>query len=277
MTGVSPRDFVVTVSAVMPTYNMAPYIAAAIDSVLAQEFQDWELIIVDDGSTDDTCTVLSRYTDSRIRVHRCAANRGRAAARNLGIGLARGRYIAICDSDDISLPDRFSQQVAFLDANPDVDVVSSDLKFFWGQEPPRARTVFPETPEAIRRRFLRGHMGIAHGACMLRSACFEQFGLYCEDLRSAEDFELFLRMQPEGRFFRLPQVLLLYRHELRGVPLRKWVENKRWHRYARYRSELRRSGHDDHLSFQQFCKRWSVRVALVTVDLLRFVKYHVRA
>ena len=109
----------------MPTYNNGRWLQEAIDSVLGQTFTDWELIIVDDGSTDDTADVLARCTDSRIRIYTLAKNVGRAGARNVALGQARGRYIAICDSDDISAPTRFTEQVAFLDANPNIGVVSA--------------------------------------------------------------------------------------------------------------------------------------------------------
>jgi glycosyltransferase involved in cell wall biosynthesis/GT2 family glycosyltransferase len=267
----------VTVSAVMPTHNMAPYVPTAIDSILAQSFQDWELVVIDDGSTDETPSVLARYRDPRIRIHRLPVNSGRATARNAAVKLARGRYIAICDSDDISVPERFAKQAAYLDAHPDVDVVSSDAKFFWGQEPPKTRLVFPDTSAAIHRRFERGHMAIAHGACMVRASCFEQHGLYCEELRCAEDFEFFHRMHREGRFFKLADVLLLYRHEPGWVPLQKWMATSRWHRYALYLSEHRRQRPDACLSFEQFAGRLDVRAALCSVDMLRFLKYHARA
>jgi glycosyltransferase involved in cell wall biosynthesis len=267
----------VTVSAVMPTYNMARYIAAAIDSIIAQSFQDWELIVVDDGSTDNTLSVLERYRDPRIRLHRLPVNSGRAAARNAAVALARGRYIAICDSDDISMPERFARQAAYLDARSDVDVVSSDVRFFWDQTPSRMRLAFPDTSAAIHRRFERGHMAIAHGACMVRAECFARHGLYAEDLTCAEDFEFFHRMHRERRFAKIQDVLLWYRHEPGRVPLRKWIATARWHRYALYVSDQRKRRSAPRLSFEQFTGRLDVRAAVCSLDILRFLRYHVRA
>jgi glycosyltransferase involved in cell wall biosynthesis len=267
----------VTVSAVMPTYNMAQYLPAAIDSVLAQDFQDWELIVVDDASTDETQQVLARYTDPRIRTLSAARNGGRAVARNMAVRQSRGRYIAICDSDDISMPGRFSKQVAFLEAHPEIDVVSSQLLFMWNSEPPQARAVFPVTPEDISRRFGRGQMGVAHGASMLRVGCFERCGLYSPDLAAAEDFELFLRMHRTCRFQALPEPLLVYRHELRRVTLRKWLFRTRCHRYALYKASQGLRDAPSDMPFQEFTRRWDVRTALFTIDLLRFVHYNVRA
>ena len=115
--------------AVMPTYNKGPWLQQAIDSVLAQTFTDWELIIVDDGSTDDTtgrARPLFRSADPDPYAGRRTS--GRARARNAAIALARGRYIAICDSDDISAPTRFEEHVAFLDAHPEIGIVSAHMR-----------------------------------------------------------------------------------------------------------------------------------------------------
>src|SRR4051812_12460500 len=103
------------VSVVMPTYNKGRYLREAIDSIRRQTFEDWELVIVDDGSTDDTAAVLATYRDPRIKVHTLPANVGRSRARNIAIAHAKGCYIAICDSDDVSGPTRLERQVAFLD------------------------------------------------------------------------------------------------------------------------------------------------------------------
>jgi glycosyltransferase involved in cell wall biosynthesis len=267
------RDRAPVVSAVMPTYNKAQWLQAAIDSVLNQTFTEWELIIVDDGSTDSTPDVLARSTDPRIRVHTLPKNVGRAQARNAAIRSARGRYIAICDSDDISAPTRFEEHVAFLDSHPQVGVVSAHLR----QLSPHhaARIVFPIDHKSIARRFARGKMGAAHGASMIRAVCFERLGLYCEDLRAAEDFELFRRFSMEYRFETLPQELLLYRNEWGAVPFPVWTENSRAHRYALYRSNCH--GRPARvLSFDEFVRRWRTRFFVYTVDSLRFAHFNLR-
>jgi glycosyltransferase involved in cell wall biosynthesis len=265
-----------TVSAIMPTYNKARWLQQAIDSVLEQTFTDWELIIVDDGSTDATADVLARCTDQRITIVRLAENVGRARARNVALQLARGRYIAICDSDDISMPTRFEEHAAFLDANPDVGVVSAHLRLLSEDDHRTARIVFPIHHESIARRFARGKMGAAHGASMIRAECFTQLGLYCEDLRAAEDFELFRRFSRRYRFETLPQELLLYRNELGAVPFPVWTAASRAHRYALYRSNC----HEQQttvLSFEQFVRSWQTRFFVYSVDSLRFAHFNLRA
>lgn len=104
------------VSIITPTYNSAMFIAETIESIIAQLYSNWELLITDDCSNDDTCSIIERYaiTDSRIKLFRLATNSGAGAARNLSIREARGRYIAFCDSDDRWYPDKLEKQLAFM-------------------------------------------------------------------------------------------------------------------------------------------------------------------
>lgn len=115
------------VSVVMPTYNRADLVGRAIESILMQTYPDFELIIVDDGSTDETLKIVKRYAkkDSRIVVISTKENNGIASARNAGNAKARGKYIMIMDSDDISLPYRMAEQVKFMEENPQIAIVTS--------------------------------------------------------------------------------------------------------------------------------------------------------
>jgi glycosyltransferase involved in cell wall biosynthesis len=264
----------VTVSAVMPTYNHSAFLQQAIDSILGQTFQDWELIIVDDGSTDDTARVLRACTDPRIIVHTLPVNCGRARARNAALARARGRYVAICDSDDVSAATRFERQVSFLDSHSDVAVVSTYIRAFSGAA--NVLMAFPPDHVSIARRFARGKMGVAHGASMIRVECFERLGTYCEDLRSAEDFELLRRFAGQYRFQTLPDALLDYRHDVGTARMSAWAESGRAHRYALYRSSCRGGG-GAVLSLDEFSRRWQTRLAVYTVDLLRAVHFNLKA
>ena len=118
----------VRVSVIMPAYNYAQFIGAAIESVLGQSWQDWELIIVDDGSTDATPAVIAGFHDPRIRALR-RQNGGEAAARNSGLDLARGEYISFLDADDLYLPNALADRVAFLETHPEYGVVVCDGYF----------------------------------------------------------------------------------------------------------------------------------------------------
>jgi exopolysaccharide production protein ExoQ len=267
----------VTVSAIMPTYNAMPHVKEAIDSVLAQTFQDWELIVVDDGSTDGTTEFLATYTDPRIRVFELGENRGPAHARNVALGFACGKYIAPCDSDDIFLPERFAREVAYLESHPEIHVVATQMMYFTEGEAPRRGLLYPEDPAAIDRRFAKGKMAVPFGASMIRSWCFDRFGPFCEDLRRAQDFEWFMRIRRSCNFRVLPSYLYLYRHDAKRVTWRKWITNARYARYAVYRARVFGASANPALSFDRFSRRWSTRVGLYTRDVLRFVNFRLRA
>lgn len=260
----------VTVSATMPTYNSVTTLPAAIRSVLDQTFTDWELLIVDDGSTDGTGALLRGVSDPRIRLFRLPRNVGRGAARNVAVRHARGRYIAICDSDDVSAPDRFATQVAVLDAHPEIDVLSSRVAWH-----PGPQLLFPEAPDAIARRFARGEMGVPNGPSMIRAACFAQHGLYCEQLTTAEDFEFFHRISTEARFAVVPRVLMQCRYAV-PVPGTPWVTNALAHRYALHLAQRRAEASSVTLPFAHFARRVRPRLAVYTWDLLRLLHFRWR-
>jgi len=262
------------VSVVMPTYNTAPYLQQAIDSVVRQTFRDWELIIVDDGSTDETAAILGRCTDPRITIHTLPVNTGRSHARNVAVARAKGRYIAICDSDDESRPTRFERQVEFLDTHPDIGIVSAFIRLTSSSA--TATVEYPVDPAAIHRRFSAGKMGTAHGASMIRAECFQRAGNYCEALRSAEDFELFRRFSRQYRFSTLPHLLLDYRNPLGAVPLRVWREHSRAHRYALYHS-CGGETPGKAKTLDEFSREWRTRLAVHTMDMLRFAHFNLKA
>jgi glycosyltransferase involved in cell wall biosynthesis len=262
------------VSVVMPTYNKGPYLEEAIDSILSQTYSDWELIIVDDGSTDETPALLARYDHPKISVYTLPENVGRSRARNTAVHMARGRYIAICDSDDVSAPTRFERQVSFLDAHPEFGVVSTFMQMISRSAP--ARIVYRTDPAAIARRFAAGKMAVAHGASMVRAECFERLGFYCEDLPVAEDFELFRRFSLHYRFGILPEVLLDYRRDFGTMSLDVFAKNSLAHRYAAYRSDGGRPEGTTLLTYEEFARRWRTRVAIYTLDLVRLLQFRLR-
>ena len=117
------------VSVVMPVYNRKHYVGAAIQSILDQTFTDFEFIVVDDGSNDDSVEVIRSFDDPRIRLIILGENRGQSVARNTGNTAARGEYIAVMDSDDIALPQRLEKQVAYMRAHPDVGICGASIRY----------------------------------------------------------------------------------------------------------------------------------------------------
>jgi glycosyltransferase involved in cell wall biosynthesis len=132
---INPKDAkgepaVPRVSVVMPTYNDALYLRDAIDSILNQTFTDFEFIIVNDGSADDTERIILSYEDKRIRYLKNEVNAGNTVARNKGMEAARGRYIAIMDSDDVSVPDRLETQYKYMERHPGIGILGGAKIFF---------------------------------------------------------------------------------------------------------------------------------------------------
>ena len=154
------------------------------DSIFTQTFEDFELLVVDDGSTDDTVALAGATGDSRVRVERLPANRGRATARNMALGRARGRYIAWMDADDIALPRRLELQHACLEAQPDTHICGAGVEYFGHSQ---ALEFFPEQPEAARAAALFG-APVPNGCSLLRLDAVRGFGLrYDAALARAED------------------------------------------------------------------------------------------
>ena len=193
----------------MPVYRTEPWLREAIDSMLNQTFADFELIILNDCSPDDAETILDTYSDPRIVRYRGDHNVGLAKILNRGLDMARGRYIARMDSDDLSLPDRLAIQVAYLDSHPDIDLCSTAMQLFGSREDLWVRSA---DPEKVRIDALF-HSPILHASSLWRRDRFEAFGLrFRQQWVPAEDYELWTRALLSGlRLVNLPQPLYLYR------------------------------------------------------------------
>ena len=202
-----------TVSVIMPAYNVAQYIGEAIESVIAQTFMDWELIVVDDGSTDDSGAIAASYAalDRRIRVVR-QPNGGLSAARNHAIRIARSDLFAILDSDDLWTPSFLAAQVALLQQHPEVDIVTGNgwnLGGWWDGTPWRP---YPDpSPHPSLVEILRDEKSVFIMSVMRRRV-YETIGAFDETLRSSEDYHFWLRAALAGfRFLRNDRPLAYYR------------------------------------------------------------------
>ena len=180
---------------IIPTYNRRDLLPRAIDSVLAQTHPVDEIVVIDDGSTDDTGDMLQQRYGDRVR-HVWQANAGVSAARNHGMRLARGRYLALLDSDDTWLPAKTALQLAFLEAHPDFGMVLCDVERVDGEyrhiDVFRRRDVIREDGWALR--WLIHNPALVPASAMLRRQVVEQIGGFDEALRTAEDLEFHLRV-----------------------------------------------------------------------------------
>lgn len=201
-----------TISVILPAFNAVAYVREAVASILEQTFGDFELILIDDGSSDETPAILDclARSDTRIRlIHQ--ENAGLVATLNRGLSLARGHYVARMDADDRAYPERFAAQFDFLEAHPEVAVLGSSARFI-----DCAGTIFgewrvPASSRGIKAGLLGGNCTLPHPSVMARREVLVAAGGYCDRFAHAEDFELWLRLSRAHRFANLPQPLLDYR------------------------------------------------------------------
>jgi glycosyltransferase involved in cell wall biosynthesis len=202
------------VSIALPVYNGAETLAAAINSILMQTFEDWELIIVDDGSLDNSVEVAKGFTDQRIRIVYHETNCNLPTSLNEAVGLARGRYLARMDQDDIAFPERLAVQVAYLAERPDIDLVASEVVVFRNDGACRGRFPSFEEHSEICRMPWNGFY-LPHPTWVGKIEWFRS-NPYNPNAAWAEDQDLLLRSYPVSRFACLPVVLLGYRQSERS-------------------------------------------------------------
>lgn len=197
------------VSILMPVYNTEPYLNEAMDSMLSQTFTDFELIVLNDCSPDNAEDILDKYNDPRIVRYKGEKNVGLSNVLNVGIGLAQGKYIARMDSDDISLPNRLKVQVDYLEAHPEIDLVSAGMQLYGAKEDVWIRE---KDSEKVKINALF-HSPVLHASSVWRKESFEKHGLcYRQEMVPAEDYDLWTRALLSGlSMINLPDVLYKYR------------------------------------------------------------------
>lgn len=202
------QDTLPKVSVIMPVYNAEAYLSQAIESILDQTFVDFEFIIIDDGSTDDSLTIIKTYDDPRIVVVCNETNLKLIPTLNKGLNVAQGQYIACMHADDISLPERLTRQVEFMDQNPNVGVCGTWVELFGECEQSFWRFTVP--PDEVKCMLLFGCC-IAHPSVMIRRTIVEAGLRYSPLYPHAEDYALWVQIAQTYEIANIPEVLLKYR------------------------------------------------------------------
>ena len=199
------------ISVILPAYNASKTISEAIDSILSQSFKDWEMLVINDGSIDNTKDIIQGYTDSRIKYIENEGNKGLVYSLNRGISLSQGVYIARMDADDICYPDRLAKQVSFMNAHPSVIVCGTQIEYFGSKLSNYRKLRFP-----CKNKELKSKLAIstcfAHPTVLIRRIVLEKNNIkYDDNFKNAEDFSLWIDLSPFGEFANLPEKLLKYR------------------------------------------------------------------
>lgn len=249
------------ISVVMPTYNAERFVDAAVQSILSQTFTDFELIVVDDGSTDRTLELLRGYErrDPRVRVLQ-ADHGGGSRAMNRGAAEARGEWIAVMHADDEALPQRLAKQVEAAQRMPGVVVWGSYGQHINEQGQVLGLSRFgPESIDDFEQRFADGRdVNVLHPTAMLRRDVFERVGGYDPSFQNCEDMELFMRMAHHGGVVVVPEPLVRYRlHANTNSMKRFFVQRENTH-YVRDRRRAELAG-DEAVSLEIFRKQRAAR------------------
>ncbi len=198
----------------MTVYNGRRYVGEAIESILGQPFRDFELLIINDGSRDDSLAVIRRYSDDRIRVIDQQPNQGIRAVLNRGLREARTDYIAIMDQDDVAHPQRLEQQVAFMETHPDVGLCGTDIEVFGERSMPSWIRHFESDALQIALLF---ENPFCHPSVILRRQTLAAHQLDYPDFPYAEEYALWVKLSRHARVANLPEKLLRYRTHAQQV------------------------------------------------------------
>ena len=210
------------VSVIIPAYNSMTYLPATIENVLEQTFTDFEVLVVDDGSSDRTAAWVAQIRDRRVRLI-SQPNQGASGARNTGITQAKGEYLAFLDADDLWHPTKLEKQVRCLDNHPEVGLVYTWTLLIDRQGKPTGRIFASHAEGDVWQQLVQHNITESGSSPMVRRCCFETVGLFDLDLAHAEDWDMCLRIATRYRFKVITEPLVYYRQHLNS-------KSKNWQR-----------------------------------------------
>jgi glycosyltransferase involved in cell wall biosynthesis len=211
------------ITVLLPVYNGEKHLDEAIDSVLSQSYSEFEFLIINDGSFDNTDNIIRKYAESdpRIRYIENEKNLGLVESLNRGLGLARGKYIARMDADDICHPERFQKQIDFMESHPEIAICGTSFQSFGSSN---TTHIYPRDHEAIKAGLLFGSC-ICHPSVFMRTDFIKEYEInYLKETFPAEDYKIWVKAAKNGQLHNLPDILLQYREHETQIS----SENKQW-------------------------------------------------
>jgi len=224
-----------TVSVLLPVYNSASYVAESIESILSQTWRDFELIILNDGSQDESASIIKKFNDPRVRYFE-HENRGLAATLNRGIEISIGKYLARQDADDISKPERLAKQVKYLETHPACGLIGTWADIWTESEPSNRALNHPAENEVLKLELLFDNPFV-HSSVMMRKECLMELGGYTVDSsrQPPEDYELWSRFARRYELANIPEPLVIYREV--ACSLSRSADNQFWERIVKISQE----------------------------------------
>ncbi|CAA0124426.1 Putative glycosyltransferase EpsE [BD1-7 clade bacterium] len=271
------------VSVIIPAHNAEAYIALALESILEQTYLNLEVIVLDDGSSDDTWHIVSQYQDDRLVSIRADTNRGVVATLNKGLMLAHGKYIARMDADDIAKPHRIARQVAFMESNPGYVVCASSVIYF-NSERGQCKVTFPQHHEEIMACLALFQRWMCHPSALLRRSCLVEHDItYQQKYEHAEDYQLWVAMAQYGSLHNLAEPLLRYRVHNQQITVKhrpgqlqssRWLLQQQWEPFLYNAGRAyHRDRYIDYLLLSQYSEGVSFTVqeaTSITRELLQY-------
>ncbi len=225
------------ISVLMPAYNADKYIGTAIQSILNQTYKSFELIIIDDCSSDNTWNIIQKFckNDKRIIAYKNNSNINISKSLNIGLGFAKGKYIIRMDADDLSYPDRIEKQYMFMEKNPNIILSGSAMEVCDSELKTIAIKKFYLTDKEIRKNLLRC-CPFSHPSIIFRTEIAKKAGEYNININTAQDYEFYFRMGLYGQFANIAEPLIKYRLNIDSDSTKNNIEQNKMSLYIRLKA-----------------------------------------
>ncbi len=239
------------ITVLMSVWNGERFLREAIESILHQTYTDFEFLIINDCSHDLSRNIILSYKDPRIRLIENEKNLGLTCSLNKGLMLAKGKYVARMDADDISMPERLEKEIAFMDDHPDHAVVGTFLKVI-NDNSEVIYTIEKPVDDARIREFLKKDNCIAHGSAMIRKICLFEAGLYDESFEKSQDYDLWLRISEMYKISNIPEYLYMWRIHEQNISVKHNNEQKHYVEMAKSRAMGRKENKKPYFNTPKF-------------------------